>query len=137
MESPKPGSDSNSLDAILDTSMETDVLLPLKDTRWSRLSHGGSDACSEYGWSYCCSHAHLQLHSSEALAPVTIADWSAANAIMLPRSSYRQPAIPSVLQWNATTDHSPQNATLLSLRSPSWSRLGKGLMTQNGHFVDH
>ena len=54
------GSDGNSYDAaILDTSMGPMYYYKQGDTRWSSYLYGGS---AVWMWSYCCSHAHLQLH---------------------------------------------------------------------------
>ena len=140
----KPGSDGNSLDAaILDTSMGPMYYYNQGDTRWSSYLYGGSDPMLQYG---CGPTAAAMLISSftndgEAITPVTIADWSSANGYYAPQSGSYHSLIPSVLtaygfQVESVTDHSPQNAaSLLSSGHILVALMGKGSLTQNGHFV--
>ena len=140
----KPGSDGNSYDAaILDTSMGPMYYYNQGDTRWSSYLYGGSDPMQQYG---CGPTAAAMLISSftnggEAITPVTIADWSAANGYYAPQSGSYHSLIPSVLaaygfQVESVTDHSPQNvASLLSSGHILVALMGKGSLTQNGHFV--
>ena len=138
------GSDGNSYDAaILDTSMGPMFYYNQGDTRWSSYLYGGSDPMQQYG---CGPTAAAMLISSftndgEAITPVTIADWSAANGYYAPQSGSYHSLIPSVLtaygfQVESVTDHSPQNAaSLLSSGHILVALMGKGSLTQNGHFV--
>ena len=140
----KPRSDGNSLDAaILDTSMGPMYYYNQGDTRWSSYLYGGSDPMLQYG---CGPTAAAMLISSftndgEAITPVTIADWSAANGYYAPQGGSYHSLIPSVLaaygfQVESVTDHSPQNAaSLLSSGHILVALMGKGSLTQNGHFV--
>ena len=140
----KPGSDGNSYDAaILDTSMGPMYYYNQGDTRWSSYLYGGSDPMLQYG---CGPTAAAMLISSftndgEAITPVTIADWSAANGYYAPQSGSYHSLIPSVLaaygfQVESVTDHSPQNAaSLLSSGHILVALMGKGSLTQNGHFL--
>ena len=140
----KPGSDGNSYDAaILDTSMGPMYYYNQGDTRWSSYLYGGSDPMQQYG---CGPTAAAMLISSftndgEAITPVTIADWSAANGYYAPQGGSYHSLIPSVLaaygfQVESVTDHSPQNAaSLLSSGHILVALMGKGSLTQNGHFV--
>lgn len=140
----KPGSDGNSYDAaILDTSMGPMYYYNQGDTRWSSYLYGGADPMLQYG---CGPTAAAMLISSftndgEAITPVTIADWSAANGCYAPQSGSYHSLIPSVLtaygfQVESVTDHSPQNAaSLLSSGHILVALMGKGSLTQNGHFV--
>ena len=138
------GSDGNSYDAaILDTSMGPMFYYNQGDTRWSSYLYGGSDPMLQYG---CGPTAAAMLISSftnggEAITPVTIADWSSANGYYAPQSGSYHSLIPSVLtaygfQVESVTDHSPQNAaSLLSSGHILVALMGKGSLTQNGHFV--
>ena len=138
------GSDGNSYDAaILDTSMGPMYYYNQGDTRWSSYLYGGSDPMQQYG---CGPTAAAMLISSftndgEAITPVTIADWSAANGYYAPQGGSYHSLIPSVLaaygfQVESVTDHSPQNAaSLLSSGHILVALMGKGSLTQNGHFV--
>jgi hypothetical protein len=138
------GSDGNSYDAaILDTSMGPMYYYNQGDTRWSSYLYGGSDPMQQYG---CGPTAAAMLISSftnggEAITPVTIADWSSANGYYAPQSGSYHSLIPSVLtaygfQVESVTDHSPQNAaSLLSSGHILVALMGKGSLTQNGHFV--
>ena len=140
----KPGSDGNSYDAaILDTSMGPMYYYNQGDIRWSSYLYGGSDPMLQYG---CGPTAAAMLISSftnggEAITPVTIADWSSANGDYAPQSGSYHSLIPSVLtaygfQVESVTDHSPQNAaSLLSSGHILVALMGKGSLTQNGHFV--
>ena len=140
----KPGSDGNSYDAaILDTSMGPMYYYNQGDTRWSSYLYGGSDPMLQYG---CGPTAAAMLISSftndgEAITPVTIADWSSANGYYAPQSGSYHSLIPSVLtaygfQVESVTDHSPQNAaSLLSSGHILVALMGKGSLTQNGHFI--
>ena len=140
----KPGSDGNSYDAaILDTSMGPMYYYNQGDTRWSSYLYGGSDPMLQYG---CGPTAAAMLISSftndgEAITPVTIADWSAANGYYAPQSGSYHSLIPAVLtaygfHVESVKDHSPQNAaSLLSSGHILVALMGKGSLTQNGHFV--
>ena len=69
------------------------------DTRWSSYLYGGSDPMLQYG---CGPTAAAMLISSftnggEAITPVTIADWSAANGYYAPQSGSYHSLIPAVL----------------------------------------
>ena len=140
----KPGSDGNSYDAaILDTSMGPMYYYNQGDTRWSSYLYGGSDPMLQYG---CGPTAAAMLISSftnggEAITPVTIADWSAANGYYAPQSGSYHSLIPAVLtaygfHVESVTDHSPQNAaSLLSSGHILVALMGKGSLTQNGHFL--
>ena len=141
----KPGSDGNSYDAaILDTSMGPMYYYNQGDTRWSSYLYGGSDPMLQYG---CGPTAAAMLISSftndgEAITPVTIADWSAANGYYAPQSGSYHSLIPAALtaygfQVESVTDHSPQNAaSLLSSGHILVALMGNGSLTQNGgHFV--
>ena len=140
----KPGSDGNSYDAaILDTSMGPMYYYNQGDTRWSSYLYGGSDPMLQYG---CGPTAAAMLISSftndgEAITPVTIADWSSANGYYAPQSGSYHSLIPAVLtaygfHVESVTDHSPQNAaSLLSSGHILVALMGKGSLTQNGHFV--
>ena len=143
----KPGSDGNSYDAaILDTSMGPMYYYNQGDTRWSSYLYGGSDPMLQYG---CGPTAAAMLISSftnggEAITPVTIADWSAANGYYAPQSGSYHSLIPAVLtaygfHVESVTDHSPQNAaSLLSSGHILVALMGKGSLTQNGHLCpDH
>ena len=140
----KPGSDGNSYDAaILDTSMGPMYYYNQGDTRWSSYLYGGSDPMLQYG---CGPTAAAMLISSftnggEAITPVTIADWSSANGYYAPQSGSYHSLIPAVLtaygfHVESVKDHSPQNAaSLLSSGHILVALMGKGSLTQNGHFV--
>ena len=140
----KPGSGGNSYDAaILDTSMGPMYYYNQGDIRWSSYLYGGSDPMLQYG---CGPTAAAMLISSftndgEAITPVTIADWSSANGYYAPQSGSYHSLIPAVLtaygfQVESVTDHSPQNAaSLLSSGHILVALMGKGSLTQNGHFV--
>ena len=92
----KPGSDGNSYDAaILDTSMGPMYYYNQGDTRWSSYLYGGSDPMQQYG---CGPTAAAMLISSftndgEAITPVTIADWSAANGYYAPQGGDRKSVV--------------------------------------------
>ena len=73
--------------AILDTSMGPMYYYNQGDTRWSSYLYGGSDPMLQYG---CGPTVAAMLISSftndgEAITPVTIADWSAANGYYAPQ----------------------------------------------------
>ena len=127
----KPGSDGNSYDAaILDTSMGPMYYYNQGDTRWSSYLYGAAAMLiSSF------------TNGGEAITPVTIADWSAANGYYAPQSGSYHSLIPAVLtaygfHVESVTDHSPQNAaSLLSSGHILVALMGKGSLTQNGHFV--
>ena len=139
------GSDGNSYDAaILDTSMGPMFYYNQGDTRWSSYLYGGSDPMLQYGCgptaAAICSSPASQM-AEEAITPVTIADWSAANGYYAPERllSQSDPICPYCLWLSGricNRPFCPRTRLPFFLPVISWSPLWvREALTQNGHFV--
>lgn len=128
---------------ILDTCLGPMQYYNQGDVRWSSYPYGGSDPMIQYG---CGPTAASMLIASftdgnDEVTPVTIADWSAAHGFYAPQGGSYHSLIPSVLaayglQAEPVRDRSVENAaSLLSSGHILVALMGKGSLTQNGHFI--
>ena len=129
--------------AILDTAMGPMVYYSQGDARWRDFLYGGADPMKKYG---CGPTAVAMLVSSFSLEggtvnPQDMAEWAAANGHFATHSGSYHSLIPQALaayglQVESVGDRSPENAqALLDSGHILVALMGKGSLTENGHFV--
>lgn len=126
---------------MLDTAMGPLLYYSQGDSRWRDYLYGGADPISRYGCGPVCAAMVINSFSSTSVTPVEIADWSLANGCYAPQSGSYHSLIPNSisaygLQVDSVTDRSAENAALL-LRTGHIlvALMGRGSLTQNGHFI--
>ena len=130
-------------DAILGTSLGPMTYYGQGDSRWAEYLYGGADPMKSYG---CGPTAVAMLVNSLSpqqvdVTPVDIAEWAAANGCYAPQSGSYHSLIPKALsayglKVTPVKDRSAANAaSLLNSGHVLVALMGRGSLTQNGHFI--
>lgn len=128
--------------AMLDTVLGPMLYYHQGDRRWGDYLYGGTDPMKKYG---CGPTAVAMLvnglSETQGVTPVEIADWAVEHGYYAPQSGSYHSLIPGGLSHygltvESVTDHSYDNAAQM-LRSGHIlvALMGKGSLTQNGHFI--
>jgi hypothetical protein len=140
-ESVYPPQDDSIYSCMLDTVMGPMLYYNQGDVRWKSYLYGGSDPMSKYGCGPVCVAMVINSFTSSSVTPVEIAEWSAANGCYAAQSGSYHSLIPKSisahgLQVESVTDRSAENAAeLLASGHLLIALMGKGSLTQNGHFI--
>lgn len=129
--------------AILDTAMGPMVYYSQGDARWRDFLYGGADPMKKYG---CGPTAVAMLISSFSLSgssvtPQDMAEWAAANGHYATHSGSYHSLIPQALaayglQVEGVADRSREHVeALLKSGHVLVALMGRGALTENGHFV--
>ena len=129
--------------AVLDTSLGPMVYYSQGDVRWADYLYGGADPMKKYG---CGPSATAMLISSFSsmgadVTPIEIADWSAANGYYAAQGGSYHSLIPRSLEAyglkvESVQDRSPAHVQeLLRSEHVLVALMGKGALTNNGHFI--
>lgn len=130
--------------SMLDTSMGPMLYYCQGDRRWADYLYGGADPMKKYG---CGPTAVAMLvnsfspYAGYGVTPVDMAEWAALNGGYAPQGGSYHSLIPNALsaygfQVEGIQDRSPEN--VIRLLSEGWvfvALMGKGSLTENGHFV--
>lgn len=128
---------------MLDTSMGPMLYYNQGDVRWGDYLYGGGDPIKKYG---CGPTAVSMLINSfspdcSGVTPVNLADWAAANGEYAPGGGSYHSLIPNSLSAyglgvQSVKDKSLEHASsLLKSGHILVALMGKGALTQNGHFI--
>ncbi|MCI9147423.1 MAG: hypothetical protein HFG73_04025 [Hungatella sp.] len=126
---------------MLDTAMGPLLYYNQGDIRWKEYLYGGRDRLAKYGCGPVCVSMLINSFTPFSVTPVELADWSAANGYYAPQSGSYHGLIPGSLtsfglQVESVTDRTPDNArNLLSTGHVLVALMGRGALTQNGHFI--
>ena len=126
---------------MLDTAMGPLLYYNQGDIRWKEYLYGGQDRISKYGCGPVCVAMIINSFSSQGVTPVEMADWSAANGYYARQSGSYHGLIPGSLsafglQVESVTERTPERVSeLLSSGHVLVALMGKGSLTQNGHFI--
>lgn len=126
---------------ILDTTLGPMLYYNQGDARWKDYLYGGADPIGRYGCGPACVAMVINSFSSISVTPVEMADWSAANGCYAPQSGSYHSLIPKSisaygLQVDSVTERTAENAAeLLRTGHILVALMGKGSLTQNGHFI--
>lgn len=126
---------------MLDTSLGPMLYYSQGDVRWKDYLYGGSDPISRYGCGPVCVAMIINSFSPTGVTPVEMADWSAANGGYARHGGSYHSLIPDSLsafglQVESISDRSAENAAqLLRTGHILVALMGRGSLTQNGHFI--
>lgn len=126
---------------MLDTAMGPLLYYNQGDIRWKEYLYGGQDRLAKYGCGPVCVSMLINSFTPVSVSPVEIADWSAANGYHAPQSGSYHGLIPGSLsafglQVESVTDRTADNArSLLNSGHVLVALMGRGALTQNGHFI--
>ena len=136
-----PPEDEAIYTCMLDTVLGPMLYYNQGDIRWRDYLYGGADPIRSYGCGPTCVAMVINSFGSDSVTPVEMADWSAANGGYAPQSGSYHSLIPESiaafgLQVESVTDRSVENAaSLLDSGHLLIALMGKGSLTQNGHFI--
>lgn len=126
---------------MLDTAMGPLLYYNQGDIRWKEYLYGGQDRISKYGCGPVCVAMIINSFSPQGVTPIEMADWSAANGYYARQSGSYHGLIPGSisafgLQVESVTDRTPGHVSdLLANGHVLVALMGKGSLTQNGHFI--
>ncbi|WP_373263662.1 C39 family peptidase [Hungatella hathewayi] len=127
--------------AMLDTSMGSMLYYNQGDSRWGDYLYGGTDPLKKYGCGPTTIAMLVNSFTDRTVTPVEIADWAAANGYFAPQSgSYHSLIKEGLTSFGLNTEsvknHSYDNAAeLLKNGHVLVALMGKGSLTDNGHFI--
>lgn len=126
---------------MLDTALGPMMYYSQGDTRWKDYLYGGVDPMSSYGCGPVCVAMIINSFSPTGVTPIDMADWSVANGNYARHSGSYHSLIPDSLSAfglnvESVTDRSVENAeNLLRTGHILVALMGKGSLTENGHFI--
>lgn len=128
---------------MLDTAMGPMLYYNQSDVRWADYLYGGADPMKKYGCGPTAVSMVINSFSPDSMgiSPVEIADWASANGEYAPQGGSYHSLIPNALSAHGLTVESVKNrsretaADLLSTGHILVALMGKGSLTENGHFV--
>lgn len=126
---------------IMDTSLGPMLYYNQGDLRWKSYLYGGTDPLSKYGCGPVCVAMIINSFGTSSVSPIETADWAAENGCFARNGGSYHNLIPDSLtafglQVESVTDRTAENAAAL-LRSGHLlvALMGKGSLTNNGHFI--
>lgn len=126
---------------MMDTSLGPLLYYNQGDIRWKEYLYGGSDRLAKYGCGPVCVSMLINSFTPTSISPIEMADWSAANGYYARQSGSYHSLIPGSLeafglQVESVTDRTSDNARqLLNSGHVLVALMGRGALTQNGHFI--
>ncbi len=126
---------------IMDSVMGPMIYYNQGDSRWADYLYGGADPIRSHGCGPTAVAMVISSFSSVTLTPPEAADWAAANGYYAPdHGSYHSLIADSLtafgLNVQSVKDRSQEHVSdLLREGSVLIALMGKGSLTQNGHFI--
>ena len=126
---------------MLDTALGPMLYYSQGDTRWKDYLYGGVDPMSSYGCGPVFVAMIINSFSPTGVTPIDMADWSVANGNYARHSGSYHSLIPDSLtafglNVESVEDRSVENAeNLLRTGHILVALMGKGSLTENGHFI--
>lgn len=126
---------------IMDSAMGPMIYYNQGDSRWADYLYGGADPIRSHGCGPTAVAMVISSFSSVTLTPPEAADWAAANGYYAPdHGSYHSLIADSLtafgLNVQSVKDRSQEHVSdLLREGSVLIALMGKGSLTQNGHFI--
>ncbi|MCD8000752.1 MAG: C39 family peptidase [Clostridiales bacterium] len=130
-----------SYSVMLNTSMGPMLYYNQSDSRWADYLYGGQDPLKTYGCGPAAVAMLLNSFTASSMTPPEAADWSAANGCYAPQGgSYHSLITKSLkaggLQVQSVKNRTADNAAkLLCSGHILVALMGKGALTDNGHFI--
>lgn len=136
-----PEQDDSIYSFIMDTSLGPMLYYNQGDLRWKSYLYGGTDPLSKYGCGPVCVAMVINSFGSASVSPVETAEWSAENGCFARSGGSYHNLIPDSLSAfglhvESVSDRTAETAAGL-LRSGHLlvALMGKGSLTNNGHFI--
>lgn len=135
------GAEENTYYYIMDSAMGPMIYYNQGDSRWADYLYGGADPIRSHGCGPTAVAMVISSFSSVTLTPPEAADWAAANGYYAPdHGSYHSLITGSLtafgLNVQSVKDRSQEHVSdLLREGSVLIALMGKGSLTQNGHFI--
>ncbi len=126
---------------IMDSAMGPMIYYNQGDSRWADYLYGGADPIRSHGCGPTAVAMVISSFSSVTLTPPEAADWAAANGYYAPdHGSYHSLIADSLTAFGfnvqSVKDRSQEHVSdLLREGSVLIALMGKGSLTQNGHFI--
>ncbi len=126
---------------MLDTSLGSMLYYSQGDVRWKDYLYGGQDPISRYGCGPVCVAMIINSFSPTGVSPIEMADWAAANGCYARHGGSYHCLIPDSLsafglEVESVTDRSVEHVSeLLNSGHILIALMGRGSLTQNGHFI--
>lgn len=136
-----PDQEDSIYSCILDTALGAMLYYNQGDLRWKTYLYGGSDPMSRYGCGPTCVAMLINSFTSESVTPIEMADWAAQNGCFARKGGSFHCLIPDSLsafglQVDSVTEYTAENAAqLLQTGHVLVALMGKGSLTNNGHFI--
>lgn len=126
---------------MLDTSIGPMLYYNQADSRWGNYLYGGQDPMKKYGCGPTAVAMIINSFSPAPITPVTAADWAAANGCYAPQGGSYHNLITDALSSHGIPVESVKQRTadnassLLDNGHILIALMGKGALTDNGHFI--
>ncbi len=126
---------------ILDTSLGPLIYYNQGDIRWKEYLYGGYDRLAKYGCGPVCVAMLINSFTATPVSPVEMADWSANNGYYARQGGSYHGLIPGSLsafglKVESVTQRTADNVReLLKNGHVLVALMGRGALTQNGHFI--
>ena len=111
------------------------------DLRWKDYLYGGADRIAKYGCGPVCVAMIINSLTPNPVSPIEMADWSAENGCYAPQGGSYHNLIPKSLtafglEVESVTERTAEHVReLLNTGHILVALMGKGTLTQNGHFI--
>lgn len=136
-----PEQEDSIYSCFLDTALGAMLYYNQGDLRWKSYLYGGSDPMSRYGCGPTCVAMLINSFTPESVTPVEMADWAAQNGCFARKGGSYHRLIPDSLSAfgltvDSVTERTAENAAqLLQTGHVLVALMGKGSLTNNGHFI--
>lgn len=126
---------------ITDSALGPMIYYNQHDRRWGDYLYGGRDPMTKYGCGPTAVAMLISSFSSTTLTPPEAADWAAEQGLFAPGSGSYHALIPEALTAHGLSvesvkDRSIENvSSLLNNKTILVALMGRGALTQNGHFI--
>lgn len=136
-----PSQEDSTYTAMLNTSLGPMLYYNQADSRWGSYLYGSQDPMKKYGCGPTVVAMLINSFSSTSVTPVETADWAAANGCHAPQGGSYHSLIEKALTSygipvESIRQRSAENAArLLDSGHILIALMGKGALTDNGHFI--
>ena len=136
-----PEQEDSIYSCFLDTALGAMLYYNQGDLRWKSYLYGGTDPMSRYGCGPTCVAMIINSFTTTSVTPVEMADWGAANGGFARNGGSYHSLIPNSLsayglKVESVTERTAEHAAkLLQSGHILVALMGKGSLTNNGHFI--
>ena len=120
---------------MLNTAMGPMLYYNQADARWGDYLYGGQDPMKKYGCGPTAVAMIINSFSSTPTTPVSAAEWAADNGCYAPQGGSYHNLIQDSLSAHGIHVESVQHRTVGNAAGLLIALMGKGALTDNGHFI--